>query len=876
MGFSTKAVQFDGVNEFVTAGNVLSFEYTDDFSVSCWIKHTATSGFLVCKQTIGTEYRGYALEVGATGAVGVWLRSDEATSNAIHVASTTTGLNDGNWHHIVFTWKGNAIPVASDLKIYVDGNLETPSVLLDNLTATIVSTASLNFGARNDGSDGYWAGTLDEVAVYDKELSSVEVTEIFNEGAANDLSSLGSVSNLVGWWRMGDDDVFPILYDWVGTAPRIANEIDSTDGDPANMTSANVRTHAPNGIAAKFDGTNEYVTMGDVHGFERTDTFSLSCWFKTSAPASYNYLISKMPDALIGYGMSVTFSGTIMFGLLGSPILKDEIATTATFNDNKWHHVVATNAGTGIGGMLLYVDGVPQATSIVTNTLGGNSILNTDPFQVAVRSSGTWPLTGSLDEVSVYDKVLTGGEVTTIYNSSEPPDLTSVGPTGNLVGWWRMGESDIFPTIYDRSVNSNDGTMVNMEPSDFVPLSPGRYDGGFSTKSMLFDGVNQYLDMRDTLDFERTDPFSLVVWFRSDQASDQILVAKQTTSPALSGYALILESDGDLRLDLVNDWATTNYISVHTTTDLIDNGWHCVVVTFSGNSDESGISFYVDGSPTTHTPTLNNLSASTLTSAPFRVGTRADGTLPFDGYLDEVAVYDKELSASEASWVYSAGDPIDLLSLSFAGNLIGWWRMGEEVLPGGGNDGTMTNMELGDIISDAPSMVQAEVALTGDASIEGTLMWLVGSSVAGDADVTAQMIYMVEAGVSGDATLSGTSMWLVESSVSGDASIEGAAEASYEAEAAVAGDAQVDADMTFLIYCSVEGDATIVGTMIYTIESSLVAGSSISAVANVRRAAQEFPTVGHPPPPSDPRTVGYQPGRESPPEAETLTLVVEK
>lgn len=77
-----------------------------------------------------------------------------------------------------------------------------------------------------------------------------------------------------------------------------------------------------------------------------------------------------------------------------------------------------------------------------------------------------------------------------------------------------------------------------------------------------------------------------------------------------------------------------------------------------------------------------------------------------DGKIDEFALWDKELSASEVAELYNSGVPSNLLSSSVASNLTNWWKMGE-----GGENGSIAtvydragstnliqrNMENGDI-----------------------------------------------------------------------------------------------------------------------------------------------------------------------------------
>ena len=80
-----------------------------------------------------------------------------------------------------------------------------------------------------------------------------------------------------------------------------------------------------------------------------------------------------------------------------------------------------------------------------------------------------------------------------------------------------------------------------------------------------------------------------------------------------------------------------------------------------------------------------------------------------EAILDEVAIFDDNLSTAKVQSIYNSGTPTDLSSEQY---LIGYWRNGDtagtSVFPtiedysSEGNDGTMTNMTSGDIITDVP------------------------------------------------------------------------------------------------------------------------------------------------------------------------------
>ena len=228
-----------------------------------------------------------------------------------------------------------------------------------------------------------------------------------------------------------------------------------------------------------FGGSNEYVTMGNVPelDFASVAQFSVSFWANFSSTAG-NVFAGKMAGttAYTGY-LIYEGSGQLYFLLASNYGASDyvQISTTSTYNGG-WRHIVLTWNGTvtlDASNAKFYVNGSLVSDSDLQDTLVG-SASNAASFALGIRQVDSWgPFVGGMDEVAVYDKELSGGEITTIYNSGVPPDLTSVGPTANLVGFWRMGDGDTFPTLTDNSPSGNDGAMTNMESSDITFGAPG-------------------------------------------------------------------------------------------------------------------------------------------------------------------------------------------------------------------------------------------------------------------------------------------------------------------------------------------------------------------------------------------------------------------
>jgi hypothetical protein len=203
---NTKSIQLDGVDDYVTMGDVLDFERTSAFSISAWVKRGSTdvNGSIVSKMESSGSYRGYLLHITSSNKVRFILRNVNTTSNRLLV-DTTSSITSGNWNHILVTYDGSSS--GNGVKIYINGVSDTVTTS-GTLSATTLNSSPFNIGARN-GNSLFATSTIDEVSVFNSELSQSNVTSIYNSGVPNDISSLSPLS----WWRCGDGDTSPRLTD---------------------------------------------------------------------------------------------------------------------------------------------------------------------------------------------------------------------------------------------------------------------------------------------------------------------------------------------------------------------------------------------------------------------------------------------------------------------------------------------------------------------------------------------------------------------------------------------------------------------------------------------------------------------------------------
>ena len=454
-----------------------------------------------------------------------------------------------------------------------------------------------------------------------------------------------------------------------------------------------------------FDGVDDFVTMGNQSSldFEQTDAFSISAWVKRNSTSNYHTIASKQlfsnGSVQTGYKLLLNNDDTVRFLLVYIVATHRfiDIKTTNTITDNNWHHIVLTYDGTGgsnaKNGVEIYINGSQETVSRSGTLLAsGVTTLNSAPFNIGARDNQSDFMDGKIDEVAVFNSELSASDVTAIYNSGTPLSLSSYNP----ISWWRMGDNDTFPTLTDNGSGGNNGTMTNMVAGDIVADVPPN----FNLYSLDFDGVDDFVDCgdNDNLSFgdgSTDSPFSISAWVNMHSSSGFRIVNKYGSDKEYYFSFNSGATASKLFFNLYDNSLGTAYIgqkSVSTYASL-ENQWIHIVGTYNGNGASSGIKLYINGAVIlSHTNNFGSYVAMENTSESVTIGKVT--TNYTDGLIDEVGIFNTELSASEVASIYNSGVPNDLSSYS---SLVSWWRFEEGSgttatdSGSGGNNGTITN-----------------------------------------------------------------------------------------------------------------------------------------------------------------------------------------
>jgi len=199
-----------------------------------------------------------------------------------------------------------------------------------------------------------------------------------------------------------------------------------------------------------------------------------------------------------------------------------------------------------------------------------------------------------------------------------------------------------------------------------------------NAKAMSFNGTDQYVDAGNPSIFNNLTSFSFSCWFNSDvKGNDDGILGKWLTGTNRS-FALNLETSGassNIRfiVKTTNGGSAQAYISG---SNWSTGNWYNV----SGTYDGSNVKLYLNGvlkDTVALTGTVVNATQS------FRIGVYGSGSY-FNGKLDEVAIFNKALSASKIQQIYDATAVVDgvpqtanLFTGGLDTSLVYWNRMGD-------------------------------------------------------------------------------------------------------------------------------------------------------------------------------------------------------
>jgi len=435
-GEVNQSFDLDGISAHIRVPDSPSLRLTNAITIEGWIYPTAVGGayhdiFSKWDIVAFQDQRCYGTGIVPDGTFAFTLCPYGTTTTIVIYSPTVVPANQ--WTHFVDTYDGSSV------KIYLNGVLQTEAVY--NL-GIFPGNSAVGIGASvGQGAPGQFIspfkGKIDEISIYNRALTPDEVQGLYNAGAAGKCFVPRCVpppSGLVSWWSAEGTGA-----DTVG--PNHGALINSVSFD-AGMV----------GQSFDLDGVSAHVCIPDSPSLHFTNAISIEGWiYPTAVGGAYHDIFSKWDIIPFRdqrcYGTGIVPNGTFAFTLCPTGTTTTVVIySTNAVPANQWTHFVDTYDGSSVK---IYLNGSLQTQAAYNlGIFPGNSDVGIGAsVGQGAPSQFISPFKGKIDEISVYNRALSPGEVQALYAAGSlgkcfAPVLNIASAGQNVVLSWPASASD--------------------------------------------------------------------------------------------------------------------------------------------------------------------------------------------------------------------------------------------------------------------------------------------------------------------------------------------------------------------------------------------------------------------------------------------------
>jgi len=592
-----------------TAGPIVEWALNGAYAVHFYA-NTLSSGRL------------YANLVGAGG--------DEHT-----IETPTSVLTANTYQHVALTYD-KASGVA---RLFRNGVIVQESNV--GTIATLRTSSDLYIGHRPITSPGggfTFRGQIDEVSIYNRALSSAEIQSIHLADSAgkcilaNPSACAPPPAGLVGWWP----------------ANGSANDIAGTNNGTFVNASFSTGQVAQ---AFSFDGSGNHVRVPASSTLDvgASNGLTIEAWIKPADLTTQGPIMEWAVNGAyaVHFYVNAPSSDGRLYADLVSVSGDDYVIQTAAnvLNPNAYQHVALTyDKASGVARLLRNGVIVQESNFGSTGTLRTSTDLYIG-HRPASSLAGPLSFKGNIDEVSLYSRALTVGELQAIYNAGSAgkctptPPPTCAPPSAGLVSWF--------------TGNGNAGDLAGTNNGIFANPNFG---SGKVGQAFNFDGSGNHVRIpaSASLDVGLGNGLTVEAWVNpADVAASRPIVEWAVNSDYAVHLYVGTPNPGQIYASIFGTDGNANVIQ--SGSGIVQaNAFQHLAVTYD---KASGIGRVYRNGAVVGESSLGQFTPRT--SSDLYIGYRPAGSpygpVPFLGQIDEVSIYSRALAPSEIQAIYDGG-----------------------------------------------------------------------------------------------------------------------------------------------------------------------------------------------------------------------------
>jgi hypothetical protein len=445
VGAYDNAIAADGADDYVTAAETPAQRMSNGLAVSAWVRPASTAN---ATRVIVNKEGEFQIALNSAGEV-QWSLANTTPGWGVH--STGAIVSNNRWAHIAVSYEDGMVST------YVDGVLKESFNGAGVLGDADASLNDVRIAGRSSSPSGqYFAGRIDEVRIYNRPLSTLEVADL---------------SGLWGYWKF-DEGAGTTAAD----ATLAANHGAFSAGSP-NWVAAVV------GNGLEFDFPNDEAATGNPWTPPAEGTVAL--WFRSDgAPASRQRLWGLGPD----FEMWQDPDGLVSCDVATDGFQGGCITATPLLTPGRWYHL-AVVFDSDDDTYSIYLNGALHKSGVSS---WGTSPQAAGRLSFGTRTGSTERFDGALDEFRIFNRKLSAAEVSELFG---------------MVGWYKLDETSGLIAA-DSTGLGNDGAFAGA-PTLNVPANGSPAQGA----AAAFDGTNS---VQIPGIFNRPASVSAAAWVRVD------------------------------------------------------------------------------------------------------------------------------------------------------------------------------------------------------------------------------------------------------------------------------------------------------------------------------------------------------------------------
>lgn len=387
----------------LSAAAAASIDTLNDMTATFWVnRSSAQSGtvYLLNKAT-GSGLTGWRIVLSNGG-----LQGRRGTTGSSANTATNYSPPVDTWAHITATYSSST----KKLSFFVNG-VETSYASQSTATGDPLddSAARLAAATYSGATNPFW-GLMDDIRVYNRVLSSAEITDIAS-------GNMGATDPVL-WWKLDESN---FVYPHSGFS-----EIGYYIGSPVATTSASVHFYNPRALALN-SSIPQYVTATRRAKTATLGDLTFSGWVKPTSTSTATYIVDKSnASGAAGWKIYMTAAQKITASRDLATGTDPSSVSTNTVPLNTWTHLTVKYNNTAKN-FSIYLNGTEVTYDSQTSGTGANSSDSGNDFHIGyVLPLGSY-WNGGLDDFRLYNRVLTDAEIASLGGGLSPGTVLKKG-----------------------------------------------------------------------------------------------------------------------------------------------------------------------------------------------------------------------------------------------------------------------------------------------------------------------------------------------------------------------------------------------------------------------------------------------------------------